>query len=290
LKRLIEDFFEHNKTAIILLLLAVSVSGAILGSRYYRQTQDDPQFCATCHLMKEAFDSWERSRHRDIKCQICHRMTILEQNRLLVSFVVKGKTGPEKQAHGKLAPWKSCRDCHFAEAEQGSVSMRKSYGHAKHVFMENIGCENCHTGELHNFEPQEKACSRCHSDKLVHGLGMEGLSCLKCHTYGEKTPKMVSTKRCEECHKNVRPTGPMAHFACFDCHKPHGKIKLSSGDCLGECHGNESKVGQHGLHMRKTRLECLDCHKAHKWVIGMAEARGLCNRCHPFKDPKTFIY
>jgi hypothetical protein len=168
--------------------------------------------------------------------------------------------------------------------------LSKSYGHAQHVFMQNINCSKCHTGNLHTFAPNEKACSDCHDDKLIHGMGMEGLSCLNCHSYGEKVPKMITNERCLRCHKNMPTSGTMSSLKCFDCHHPHGEIQPSSMDCLKNCHGNEAKVGQHDLHMTKVKLDCLDCHKAHIWRVGKKEAPKLCDRCHALKDPATFIY
>jgi hypothetical protein len=121
-------------------------------------------------------------------------------------------------------------------------------------------------------------------------MGMEGLSCLKCHTYSAKVPKMITVERCLECHSDVPVKGSMASLKCYDCHHPHGKIKPTSQDCLKTCHGNEAKVGQHDIHMTKAKLNCLDCHKAHIWVVGKKEAKNLCNRCHKLKDPATFIF
>jgi hypothetical protein len=285
-----ERFLEENRTAILLLLLVVAVTGAIAGFRYYRYTQTDPQFCASCHMMQESYRSWEQSSHRDVICQQCHKLTLLEQNRLFLTYVARGYTAPQEQKHGRVAPWEACKDCHIRDVKQGSVSLRSSFGHARHVFMENIGCMKCHSEKLHSFQPDEKACITCHQDKLVHGLGMEGLSCLKCHSYEEKAPKMVSPRRCRECHKTIPTTGPMSELTCFQCHKPHGEIKIKSADCMGNCHGNEARVGQHGLHLNKTSLNCLDCHKAHAWVVGKEQARGLCDRCHKLRDPATFIY
>jgi len=289
-----ERFFYENRAAIVLLLILISLIGGVLGYRYFKYTKNDPSFCATCHIMQESFKSWERSKHGDIICQRCHRMSILEQNRLLMLYVARGYTSPKGrglgQTHGKIEPWRACRDCHLGEALQGSISLRNSFGHARHVFMQNLECMNCHSGELHNFMPNERACSNCHKDKLVHGLGMEGLSCLRCHSFGERAPTLVSSQRCRGCHTKMPRTGPMASFECFQCHKPHGKIKLTSADCLGSCHGNEAMVGQHGLHINRAKLECLYCHKAHTWRVGKTEAKILCQRCHELRDPMRFIY
>jgi len=282
-------FIEENKKAIVILLLLISTIGGILAYRYYRYTQEDPQFCMSCHLMQEAFKTWQEGRHRDYPCQVCHTMNLFEQNKMLISFVVKGTT-TIKQKHGRISPWDSCRACHVAAIAQGSRSLSNSYGHARHVFMENISCGKCHFGNLHRFTPNEKACAECHTDRMIHGMGMEGLSCLNCHNYGEKAPKMITSDRCLRCHKNLEVKNVMSSLNCFDCHRPHGKIKPSSQDCLKNCHGNEAKVGQHSLHMTRAGLQCLDCHKAHRWTVGNEQAKRLCTRCHGLKDPATFIF
>jgi hypothetical protein len=286
----IEKFIEQNRMSLLLIMVLIAAIGTIAGWRYYRYSKDAPEFCFTCHMMQESVISWQKSRHWNIKCQGCHEMGVLEQNRLLVAYVARGATGPQKQLHGRAAPWKSCRGCHIDAVQQGSLSVRQSFGHARHVFMENIGCENCHSGHHHAFTPDEKNCSNCHRDKLVHGLGMEGLSCLKCHNYGEKVREKVSMERCTGCHKGIPTTGVMSRLKCFDCHKPHKQISLASADCLRECHGSEVRVGQHRLHMERAKMECLDCHKAHTWSVGRRQARGLCDRCHPPRNPESFIY
>jgi nitrate/TMAO reductase-like tetraheme cytochrome c subunit len=282
-------FIEENKKAIVILLFLISAIGGILAHRYYRYTQEDPQFCMSCHLMQEAFKTWQEGQHRDYPCQTCHTMNLFEQNKMLISFVVKGTT-TIKQKHGRISPWDSCRACHMSDIVQGSRSLSNSYGHARHVFMENISCGQCHFGNLHRFSPNEKACAECHTDRMIHGMGMEGLSCLNCHSYGEKAPKMITNDRCLRCHKNLEMKNVMSSLNCFDCHRPHGKIKPSSQDCLKNCHGNEARVGQHNLHMTKAGLQCLDCHKAHRWTVGNEQARTLCTRCHGLKNPASFIY
>lgn len=283
------SFIEENQTAIVILLLLISIIGGVLGSRYYRHTREDPDFCVSCHMMKESFKSWQMSKHRDFPCQTCHTINILEQNRMIISYVIKGNESI-KQQHGRVSPWKTCRKCHFADIEQGSAGRSSSYGHAKHVFMHKIGCSKCHTGSHHSFLPDQQTCSGCHGDKLVHGMGMEGLSCLTCHSYGEEAPNMVNKERCLRCHKDLPPKGIMSSLNCFDCHHPHGKIKPSSQDCFKNCHGKEARIGQHDLHMTKANMKCLDCHKAHTWTVGRKEAESLCRKCHQMKDAATFIY
>ncbi len=285
---LFEHFLEHLKGFILALIAVISVLGAVVGYKYYRHTQDDPEFCMSCHIMKEAFIEWERGKHRDIVCQKCHHLSILEQNQLLVAFVVKGQ-GRFSQTHGREKPWLECKKCHLDEITQGSITLRKSYGHAKHVFMLNTECKVCHGKSLHLFKPDENACQTCHKDKGVHGVGMEAFSCLKCHSFSEKTPTMIPRDRCIKCHDDIPQKGVMSNLLCHQCHRPHGRIKPKSDDCLGQCHGNEATVGQHGLHMKKG-LSCMDCHKAHTWIVAPSLAKTLCTRCHTYKDPMRFIY
>jgi hypothetical protein len=121
-------------------------------------------------------------------------------------------------------------------------------------------------------------------------MGTAGTYCLNCHTFAERSTRLVSEERCFGCHPKVPREGVMAKVKCFECHHPHERLEFESEDCLASCHGNETRVGMHGLHLKRTELQCLDCHKAHGWVVGRKEAPGLCDRCHAYKDPATFIY
>jgi len=287
LRELFETVIEHVQGFALAMIALISILGAVVGYKYYRHTQDDPEFCMSCHMMKDAFREWQKGRHRDIVCQKCHHLTLIERNHLLLSYVVK-TSAPFSQTHGRKKPWTECLKCHLNEVSQGSKTLRDSYGHAKHVFMLNIECKECHGSSLHLFIPSEKACLKCHPDKGVHGGGAEAFSCFKCHSFSEKSPAVIPNERCTRCHI-FSAKGPMSNFKCHQCHKPHGKIRLKSEDCFAECHSGETKAGQHAMH-RKHGVGCLECHKAHTWAVGRSNAKGLCDRCHPMKNPKTFVY
>lgn len=283
------DFFHELKGPVLFLLLLISLALIVLGYKYYRHTQENPEFCLSCHLMKEAYKSWQKSKHSDTVCQVCHRLSILEQNRLLIAFVAGRKS--IKETHGRQRPWDACKKCHFPDIEQGAITDSKTYGHARHVFTKKINCVECHTGDLHEFRPSSEACLKCHKDRLVHGLGMEGLQCLNCHTFSrEPSERLVSERKCLGCHKTVQNKGVMAALRCFDCHKPHGKIKLQGNDCLGRCHSHELEVGQHRLHIEKVKVDCLYCHRAHTWRVGRELASRICAQCHSYKEPSRFRF
>lgn len=289
LTKLLDKVIEDLKGFALVLIVIVAILGVLLGYKYYRYIQDAPEFCMSCHIMKEAFTEWYEGKHRSIICQKCHQLSILEQNQLLVAYIARGNSKQFSQTHGREKPWDACKECHMNEATQGFLTLNKSYGHAKHVFIQRINCKTCHKSSLHNFQPNENACKECHKDKGVHGLGMEAFSCLRCHSYSEKTPSMVPKDKCVKCHANIPRTSPMSGLLCHQCHKPHGEIIPKSSTCVSECHQNETAVGQHELHMKKG-LNCLDCHKPHTWIVGQDRAKILCNRCHLYKEPKRFIF
>ncbi|MGD0281104.1 MAG: NapC/NirT family cytochrome c [Dissulfurispiraceae bacterium] len=283
----IEKILEHLKGFALAAFVTVAILSALVGYRYYRYTQDDPQFCASCHLMKEAYNEWQRGKHRDVLCQQCHQLSILEKNRLLVAYVVKGNQ-PLAQTHGREKPWKACRGCHLEDIVQGSVTTNRSYGHARHVFMQGVHCKSCHKGTIHNFRANEKTCQDCHKDKAVHGTGMEAFPCLKCHSFTEKSPSMIPKDRCIKCHTNIATIGPMSGLLCYQCHKPHGKIHPSAASCMSECHRNITSAGKHKTHLLRG-LDCISCHRPHTWTVGRNSAKTLCGKCHRPKDPSQFM-
>lgn len=283
-----KDFLHEIKGPVLFLLFLISLTAIVVGYRYYRHTQENPEFCLSCHLMKEAYKTWQKSKHSDIVCQTCHRLSLIEQNRLLIAFVAGKKS--VKETHGRQKPWQACKECHFPDIEQGAITDSKTFGHARHVFTKKINCSACHTGDIHEFKPESNACKKCHQGRLVHGLGMEGLQCLNCHTFTkEPSDKLVSEKRCLGCH-DIPRTGVMSALRCFDCHKPHGIIKLKGSDCLGRCHSHELEVGQHRLHIEKAKVDCLYCHRAHTWKVGRDMASKICTKCHAYKEPTRFVF
>ena len=290
------DYLQEIKPHLLLLLFLISLTIIIVGYRYYRHTQENPEFCLSCHLMKEAYKTWEKSKHSDIICQTCHRLSLIEQNKLLIAFVTGTKS--VRETHGRQKPWQACKECHFPDIEQGAISDSKTFGHARHVFTKKINCSECHiggasnsSGGLHEFKPESDACLKCHKDRLVHGLGMEGLQCLNCHTFSkEPSQKLVSERRCLECHGDIQRSGVMGSLRCFDCHKPHAKIKLKGADCLGRCHSHELEVGQHKLHIEKAKVDCLYCHRAHTWRVGRELATRICTKCHSYREPSRFVF
>jgi len=270
-EKLEKGLSPKEKVIIVSLMFIISVLGIVLAVRYYNYIQKDPNFCNSCHLMEEAYTAWKLSGHRTIVCQGCHQLGMMEQNGLLIKFVfTTGRKTPEP--HGNETPWKTCTTCHWDEAAQGkgTLTVNKSTGHARHVFMEKLACKDCHSRTVHSFRPDKDACLRCHTDWQIHGVGMEEISCLRCHAFSPKQHEafIPDRERCLSCHRKSSKTTfpdrvPMARLNCYECHKPHARIKPSDEDCL-RCHTKEV-LALKPVHA--SDKSCKTCHKPHQWSI-----------------------
>jgi len=266
--KLDQGLSPKEKTVLVSIMLIISVIGIVLAVRYYTYIQKSPEFCNSCHLMEEAYTAWKKSGHRFIVCQDCHRLGIVEQNRLLIKFVftTERKT-PEP--HGNVTPWESCTQCHWEEATQGALSVTKSTGHARHVTVEKLKCMDCHTRSVHAFRPDRNACLRCHKDWKIHGIGMEETSCMTCHPFSPRSAGsfIPDRERCLTCHRTSSRTSfpdkvPMARMNCYECHKPHHRIKPTDDDCL-RCHTREV-LDSRAVH--RSGKHCTTCHVPHRWI------------------------
>lgn len=276
---------SNNLKGFVLAIIVFSLF--LYGYRYYQYTQDDPDFCASCHVIQESYSDLQQGKHRDVICQKCHELGIIEQNQRLGTYIATGKN-PVSLAHGRQTPWQKCETCHEEAVSQGAVTPTKSYGHAKHVLEKRIKCKVCHEVLKHKFQPDESSCLKCHADKEVHGITVDDFSCLKCHRFSKREISMTPKDKCTVCHTDMPSKGAMATFSCHYCHKPHKKDKPTYQTCTSECHRSQLSIGQHGLHS-KNGMDCMDCHKAHTWTV-RENARNLCRQCHAYRDPRTFVY
>ncbi|MGE5893506.1 MAG: cytochrome c3 family protein [bacterium] len=315
-----EGISLKGKIIIALLLLLIMVGAGIVSFKFYDFTQNNPKFCVSCHLMKPAFDAWVESEHKDINCHDCHHLSIPEANKLLITFVIHRPTSVPAR-HGKIiVPWHYCIKCHWEKDERfpNAELINNSRMHAKHYFMQQIECARCHGYITHKFNVEERFCLQCHKNKEVHGAGMEGLACLNCHTDRSADLK-PGRKKCLFCHgdesvrrelisdgtldvkhhqpkpetikKAVKITVPKdapMQFYCYECHKPHAKVRPDYGTCIS-CHPQIINVGQHKTHIEVVGMKCVQCHKPHSWRVTPKVARESCTSCHEYREPMRFI-
>jgi cytochrome c nitrite reductase small subunit len=285
----------------------------------YDFTQNNPAFCNKCHIMNEAFTSWQKSVHRDINCHECHRLNPSDLNTLLVSAFINRIEKVPVHYDRILVPWKTCMGCHWQQSEEypQATKINDSRLHAKHYFIEKIECAECHGYNLHEFLPEERFCTRCHERKDTHESMMSHLPCLNCHT--DRTKDLFPERgKCLICHakdpeglppdistidvayfipseetinrapKIEVPANAPMKFRCNKCHIPHDKIRPDYGTCMN-CHPDQLRVGVHALHVSGAELECTYCHKPHSWIVGEKEAVELCSECHDYTSPHEFI-
>lgn len=223
-------------------------------------------------------------------------MDIVTTTILCWSFRTKPKTAglfskrgnPISLAYGRQRPWMQCEGCHKTTISQGAVSPDKAYGHAKHTIIKKIECKQCHFNNQHNLPYNDASCNKCHQNKEVHGISAKEFSFINCHPFIRKHPVMTPPEKCTKCHVEMLQKNPKSKLSYHYCHKPHLRQKTENAACIA-CHKTGANLGQHGSHT-KQGIECMHCHKPHRWSIGTIEKKELCTECHAYKDPRSFIY
>ena len=320
--RKLEEGIPLKAKILIAVLVLISITGAgYTAYNLYDFTQNNPKFCVSCHLMQEAFETWEQSEHAEINCHECHHLSIPEANMLMFKFIVhRPEEVPDR--HGAvIVPWKNCIQCHWEKDERypRASSINTSRLHAKHYFMEQVECSKCHGYKIHEFLPEDRFCVMCHEGKTVHGAGMEELACLNCHT-DRQADLRPDRDKCLYCHGSedidwcdpeisacldlkyfspdqkvldaaikidLEKDSPM-QFPCATCHHPHESKRPDWGNCL-DCHRNVLVVGAHGLHIQEMGLDCKQCHRPHKWTVTEEQAKETCTTCHEYISPMEYL-
>ena len=283
-----------RKYRIAVSLLAVVLIAAVFSGSLviYDYTEHDPAFCASCHIMDSAFESWEGSIHREVECHDCHYATALERNRMLIKTLIEKSQKVSERPHEKIiVPSTMCIKCHW-EGEKDIPKISKSTGHALHWFKGGIECTACHAIALHKFEAEQRLCENCHGREKTLLPKMQDMLCTQCHNF--RQGKLVPNENvCAECHSQVkRPTAEnrtKAHqqFDCMTCHHTHDLKRPASSSCEN-CHFLTMKRGKHPIHLDALENDCLSCHQSHQWHITEKESKILCSQCHDLYSLKTF--
>lgn len=315
-----EKLSKKARIIIALFLFLILLSAGITGYKINHYFEYDPNACLTCHVHDNAQNAWAKSEHNSVTCHDCHHATRKEQVMQVISFVFLGHKTVSPR-HGEIiVPKKFCMNCHWERNKKypNAPIVAKSAYHIRHATTAGLECTQCHGYIIHKFPTEERFCLKCHIGKEVHGTGMDKLACLNCHT--ERTKNLrPGRKKCLFCHGgedvreelirdgtidvkhfqpspevvkrgvkiNVPDDAPM-QFYCYECHRPHGRVRPDWNDCL-KCHSHIPEAGWHQLHIKTVGLQCKDCHKPHVWTVTEAQAKKDCIRCHEYRDPKRFL-
>jgi nitrate/TMAO reductase-like tetraheme cytochrome c subunit len=262
---------------VVLIALAVLVpAGTVGGMQTWKYIKTNPNFCQTCHLMKDAAEKWKHSVHKEVACQTCHRADIFEEARLGYEAFIHS---PEKVPPHTKVNIAVCEECHVS-ADPRWKQIAATPGHRVHFVSRDISCLTCHVTRVHEFQADTSKCLQCHGQGKLKLEKMEKLHCLGCHDFLGKDPANGGSLRpkaakCRECHapsKEVVLATPLAgkpaptwkgHEDCLGCHRPHGKALDDPIDCLS-CH--RKLLEPSSAHYKDERLgeKCRECHEPHQ--------------------------
>jgi cytochrome c nitrite reductase small subunit len=255
---------SKKRMVVIAVLLGVVVLGGV-GAIGFWQYHEQPQFCATCHIMEPYLESWLASDYgaaahaaEDVTCLDCHEPTIQQQMDELVVYVQGNFTVPlEERQFGN----EFCFDCHeanehtsYEEVIQLTADLELN-PHGSHLG--EIDCEICH--KMHGVS--EDYCAECHGP-VATGAGWTtevsrtaeiavwtpDMDCAVCHVMDPYLESLNDPNLLAYAHAQEG-------LECLDCH--------TDVEALEQVH--EEAVP--GRPVRRLTVEmdfCLDCHVANE--------------------------
>ena len=265
------DFIKKNQKIFAVALVVLAIPSYFI----YDYTQHNPKFCTTCHLMNDAYETWDASAMHDLNCHSCHETNMIESLDHVREVIFEK---PDTVTKPTVIENELCEKCHASEDPKW-LQISNTAGHKVHIFTqdEEPECIGCHGLQLHVFEPPEEACYKCHDEDYEGASEEMGAHCTVCHEFTVTDHELIPQRDdCADCHDGQQTMGvsfpDAAHndTACIDCHNPH--IEEQHTEC-SECH--EVGLGG-GLHAVVAHYECSSCHVPHS----SDPMRGECLSCH----------
>jgi hypothetical protein len=279
---------RHKRLVLSTLVIGTLISSYV-GWRAWDYTQNDPNFCTSCHLMDSAYDRWQESGHKDVNCHTCHPGDIASNLHQLWVTVTQAPRSVVKHAE---VPAKICASCHLS-GDPTWEQVADTAGHALHYGQEKIECVECHAPKVHDFKPTDEMCMKCHEGQVVGLAPMEKLHCTSCHDYLGKVEDGLAPNAdtCARCHTSKEGDDPVLldrtwhrDFECATCHPVHDPVRLaamSNGPTKDgiavtctTCH--DERVNQQLDPAREAHDACTDCHAPH----GDQDVEPRCRACH----------
>jgi len=286
---------------IVIMGVVVSIvaMGAGLVSTRDAHTQDDPEYCASCHSVETTLDSLLAGGHADMSCLACHTTSFGEQARIGLAQV----TGAElPEDHPTFSNRESCESCHVGDDASSELRVEGIAAHEVHLFSEDpevagMACTSCHVVEDHGFAPATSGCTaaRCHSDIEIRlgQMAHEGLDCADCHALpdtvlpGDTTTLLIpSAVQCLSCHEmqeqipDQATAGDPHGNSCNWCHKPHDQVVVQEAarTCTNAgCHTRPDTLATAHRGLAPGVLEgCVGCHAPHQAHVEQQD----CTACH----------
>ena len=246
-------------------------ASAYAGWRMYDYIEHDPTFCTSCHLMKDPFERWSQSGHKDVNCHTCHPGNMVNNLKQLYLTATNSRDRVEEKAE---VAREICASCHLSDNEKWK-QIASTIGHKVHAIDKEIDCVTCHAAGVHQFIPNDQMCRNCHADLKIAFEKMGRNHCTTCHKFLAKgrDSLLPRIEDCAECHAR-QVGGPPAIDAgwhpdqpCSMCHPVHDRAAVVD------------PVERDGL--------AVTCEKCHEQVVPVSHEK--CRDCHPAHtafDPK----
>jgi cytochrome c nitrite reductase small subunit len=154
MKRLREiDKRVHVLIGLLVIGLAAGIVISIATAKTLAYT-DSAEFCKSCHIMTNVYDSFKDSTHAELACADCH----LPHDSLVSKYTFKAKSGIGHVYYNTLGAEKIPEVLHPTEGSKEAI---------------NGNCKSCHKSTLENISHDAKeSCTSCHQS-VPHGKGFK---------------------------------------------------------------------------------------------------------------------
>jgi len=255
---------SKKRIVIVAVLLGVAVIGGV-GAIGLWTYHEQPQFCATCHIMQPYLDSWVASDYgayahavEDVTCLECHVPTTQQQVDELVVYMQGDFTVPLEEIE---VSDEFCFDCHLDDEHTSleevvqRTSDREVNPHQSHLIGE-LDCDLCH--RMHGLS--EDYCAGCHGP-LATGAGWTtevsrtadvevwtpDMDCTSCHVMDAYFESLQDSDLLAYAHAEEG-------LSCLDCHDVEAVAQV-----------HEEATAGRPIKAKTVDMEfCLDCHVANE--------------------------
>jgi hypothetical protein len=269
-----------NKTLRIALPLAAVVLVLVFAAPFALNARRPGPACLLCHQMREAYQTWRLSTHKDVTCDKCHYQA--PSGRKMISAALTRSSAAGK----KPAVSRGCISCHEDLSDVVKIE-NLEFPHKDH--QQASSCETCHMLVTHgkrveySLPESRKKCYDCHKP---HTINPHSGNWLNVH----RVKGRKGTRECQACH---------SFQSCADCHgimeehkedwyDGHRIMAAESAPVCSRCHAQDFCASCHDgftLHEKgwnkkhRTGAEAVqhqDCSSCH--------TEKYCNDCHEGKS------
>lgn len=141
--------FAIDKRILVVVGVFLGIVLSIVTAKTLAYT-DSAEFCSSCHIMTNVYDSFTESNHAELACADCH----LPHDTVVNKYVNKAKSGIGHVYYNTLGVEKIPNVLHAVENSETII---------------NQNCIDCHQNTLNNVSHDAKdSCSSCH-EAVPHG-------------------------------------------------------------------------------------------------------------------------